>query len=426
MFPQLPPFNMSIIAIFLFCLVLSGFVQPLDVQAQTNISPFWSVQSIDTMKYSRDVAREKLTDSGFDLTIDTQVKNIAATGATHVSIATPYDDEFIPILFRWVSAARKYQLKVWFRGNFSGWEGWFGYSKITREDHLAKTRRFITQNYDLFRSGDIFTPCPECENGGPGDPRMTGDVSGFREFMITQYQLTQELFTQKKLQIITNYASMNGDVAGLIMDKPTTEAMGGIVVVDHYVATVDKLITDLKRYAEKSGGQVVLGEFGVPIPDIHGRMTADQQAEWLDEALLRLTQTPEVVGLNYWANIGSSTALWTGDNQPLPAALVLARYYSPRQIKISLKDELDRPIKDIFAFYGSRQFLSDSKGVILLPYNPAVDQVKFSSPKFQSRGLSLGSNPENMTITLIPQQTNWWYDLRKLTHSLLRAILRIS
>src|SRR3989344_6298983 len=85
------------------------------------------ITSIDTMKYSRDVAREKLNSSSFDEVIDKQVSEISATGATHIAIGTPYDDEFLPFLKRWVVAARKYNLKVWFRGNLSGWEEWFGY-----------------------------------------------------------------------------------------------------------------------------------------------------------------------------------------------------------------------------------------------------------------------------------------------------------
>src|SRR3989304_760988 len=66
----------------------------------------WPVQAIDTMKYSRDLAREKLNDPSFDAVIDEQVRIIAETGATHVAIATPYDEEFLPFLTRWVSAAR--------------------------------------------------------------------------------------------------------------------------------------------------------------------------------------------------------------------------------------------------------------------------------------------------------------------------------
>src|SRR3990167_6868062 len=85
----------------------------------------WQVKSIDTMKYSRDLSGAKLNDPTFDQIIDKQVKAIKGAGASYVAIGTPYDEKFIPILSRWVSSARKNGLSVWFRGNFSGWEGGF-------------------------------------------------------------------------------------------------------------------------------------------------------------------------------------------------------------------------------------------------------------------------------------------------------------
>ncbi len=58
----------------------------------------WKFQSIDTMKTSRDLAREHLKDPNFSDVVDRQVSDIAKTGATHIAIATPYDDEFLPII----------------------------------------------------------------------------------------------------------------------------------------------------------------------------------------------------------------------------------------------------------------------------------------------------------------------------------------
>ena len=91
------------------------------------------------MKYSRDLAREKLDDPSFDKIIDKQMADISATGANYVAIGTPYDAEFIPMLKRWVASARKHNLHVWFRGNFSGWEEWFDYPKI---DHDTNNNRW--------------------------------------------------------------------------------------------------------------------------------------------------------------------------------------------------------------------------------------------------------------------------------------------
>lgn len=290
--------------------------------------PIWVVRSIDTMKYSRDIAREKANQPDFDIVIDQQVKNIASTGASHIAIATPYDDEFIPYLTRWVNMARKYKLHVWFRGNFSGWEKWFDHERITRSQHLDLTTRFITNNPTLFEDGDIFTPCPECENGGPGDPRMTGDVKGHRQFLIDSTRVGKDAFAKIGKQVEVGYHSMNYDVAMAVMDKETTVAVGGIVAIDHYVRSPDKMIKDIEIIKEQSGGKIFLGEFGAPIPDLNGKMTQDQQAEWLKYTLDLLVANQSVVGLNYWVNVGGSTQIWDGDGVAFKAVQVLTEYYS--------------------------------------------------------------------------------------------------
>lgn len=285
------------------------------------------IQSIDTMKYSRDRAREALGNPSYDTIMERQIKEIADTGATHAAIATPYDEEFIPVLTRWVNMARKYNMHVWFRGNWSGWEGWFDYAKIGRDEHFTKTEIFIRNHADLFQDGDIFMACPECENGGPGDPRSTGDAIGFRKFLINEYTMTQKEFTAIGKKVDSRYTSMNGDVARLIMDKATTKALGGVVTIDHYVATTQKLADDIKQIAKDSGGKVMLGEIGVPIPDIHGNMTEAQQAAWLEDALSKLSAMPEVDGINYWVNVDGSTQLWTEEGTPRSAVSVLTKYF---------------------------------------------------------------------------------------------------
>ena len=346
-----------ILAITIIAIVVSGGTS---VSAGPSHALWWPVQSVDTMKYSRDTALAEINNPAFDSVIDTQVKAIAGTGATHVSIATPYDEQFIPILTRWVMAARKYHLNVWFRGNFSGWEGWFGYAKITRDQHLQMTVAFIKNHPDLFADGDIFTPCPECENGGPGDPRQTGDVAGFRQFMITEYQAAQKAFNDQHLQVASNYASMNGDVVRLIMNRTTTIAMGGLVVVDDYVSSPDKLVTDIKQIADISGGQVVLGEFGAPIPDINGSLTDQEQAAWLDQALNLLSAAPQISGLNYWTGVGSSTAIWNDDGSPKPAVNVLTHYFKPDQFTGFIKNSLDEPLPSARIFYHQRAYSADA------------------------------------------------------------------
>ncbi len=296
-------------------------------------SPYsnWNFQSIDTMKYSRDLAREKLNDPLFDKVINDQVKAISDTGATHIAIATPYDEEFYPILKRWVIAARKNNLKVWFRGNWAGWEGWFDYPKINRQEHLEKSQEFILKHKDLFEDGDVFTACPECENGGPGDPRQTGDIKGHRMFLIEEYEMTKSAFKKINKNIISNYDSMNADVAKAVMDKNTTIALDGVVTIDHYVATPEKMIDDIKFISKNSGGKIVLGEIGAPIPDINGNLNEAQQADWINKSFTLLKMSPDVIGVNYWTNVGGSTSLWHVDGSEKPAVGIIKSFYKPQR-----------------------------------------------------------------------------------------------
>ncbi len=326
-------FTLSLMLVIAFSILLIIFTY--FNKAKIGVSPKisyvnsqkWRVRSIDTMKYSRDLARIKMNDAAFNKEIDDQISKIAAAGANYVAIGTPYDTEFVPFIKRWVESARKYNLHVWFRGNFSGWEGWFDYSRIDRATHIEKTKQFILENRDLFQEGDIFTPCPECENGLNSHPNNPEAIREYRSFLITEYNAAKKAFQTIGKKVETGYFSMNGDVARAIMDKETTRALGGIVVIDHYVLTPQKLAEDIREFTKQSRGKVMLGEFGAPIPDIHGKMTENQQNEWLHEALTEISPIRELIGINYWVNKGGATALWNDDGTEKKAVHTIRDFF---------------------------------------------------------------------------------------------------
>lgn len=372
---------------------------------------WWDFQSIDTMKYSRDPSRQFLSDPAeLKRVSDLQVRLIAETGATHVGIATPYDEEFLPVLKTWVQMARKYNLKVWFRGNWSGWEGWFEYDGISREEHLTKTAAFIKEHPELFIDGDVFSPCPECENGGPGDPRMTGDPQGYRQFLIDQHRVTTAAFKQLGKNVKVNLYSMNGDVAELIMDPATTKQLGGLVTVDHYVKTPTQMANDVQDYAQRSQGQVILGEFGAPIPDIHGTMTPQEQANWLDETLTQLIDVPELVGLNYWVNVGGSTQLWSDRGEPSPAVSILKKYFQPAAVENRVVNSLGQPITAAKIRSWHKTTHSNSSGQFTLPYLTDEGEVTISAVGYHTQTLPLTqliAAPEPIVLAST-QPLTWW------------------
>ena len=376
---------------------------------------WWEIQAIDTMKYSRDLAREKAKDPTFDQEIEKQVSAIAGTGATHVSIGTPYDEEFIPFMKRWIDASRRHGMNVWFRGNFSGWEKWFNYEKITRDEHTKQLEEFILSNGDLFEKGDIFSPCTECENGGPGDPRQTGDRKGHQQFLISQYKVANESFRKVGKNVRTNFP-MNGDIARLIMDKETTKALGGIVVVDHYVGSAEKLSKDIEEFAEISGGRVILGEYGVPIPDLHGRLTEVEQAEWINNAFGLISQNENLIGVNYWTSFGGSTMLWRSDGRERAAVDVLRRYFAPKVLDGKVVNEIGQPVVSAKITFGPKTVRSDENGNFAMAYTDVDKQSIINASGYKEytyQGLL------NHTVVLIKEDEGIMFKLRKFIRGFL-------
>ncbi len=386
------------------------------------------VQSVDTMKYSRDLARQKLRDSSFDLVINGQIKDIANLGATHVAIATPYDSEFLPFLRRWVLAARKNNLKVWFRGNFSGWEGWFGYGRISQSTHLYLIENFILRNPDLFEDGDVFSACPECENGGPGDPRSKGNLQDYRKFLINEYQTSQTAFEKIGKKVTVNFLPMNKDVAALIMDKNTTAALGGVVTIDHYIKDPQKLGQDIDELSSQSGGSIAIGEFGGPIPDINGQLTDLEQAEFIDQELVQLSQRRNLISaVNYWVLSGGSTALINDNGSLRPAYQILKDYYTPKKINGTVYNDAGDKIENAKVSLSLEGDFEKTDGEgdfsILIPANHNV-KLFASADNYVSSSIEISEEKtlEQLTITLRPTNSSIFYSIKKYYRKLIGKI----
>jgi hypothetical protein len=395
----------SLLAIVFF---RPGFKDPAEEQlGQTS---FWEIRSIDTMKESRDRAREKSHDDSYDAVIEDLVAKIAATGATHVAVATPYDNEFIFFQKKWIASARRHNLNVWFRGNLSGWEGWFDYPKISREEHTQKIEEYILTHPELFESGDIFSSCPECENGGKGDPRRNGDLAGHRKFLINEYLVLKKAFDKIGDDVDARFFPMNGDVAKLVMNKETTKSLGGVVVVDHYVATPEKLVSDLQELKMLSGGEIVLGEFGAPIPDIHGKMSDEQQDAWIKKALDLLASTKVAKGVNYWVATGGSTELWNSkDVSPKKAVRTVNNFFYPHVATGIITDEFNRPLKNVRVLSPYSEVYTNRYGQFMLPITEST-AINVSLDGYDKAAAILNVSDENGKVIKITRHNQKFSD----------------
>lgn len=386
-------------------------------QRQTSVTATsWKIQAIDTMKYSRDGVHDPTIQQNIPL----YVQEVASLKANYIAIDTPYDQEFYPVLKKWVAAARKNNLHVWFRGNFSSWEGWFNYPKMIdpNEDHIL-VRNFILHHPDLFQDSDIFTPVPEPENGVIGDPRDSPQkAKTFNSFLVTSYNNCVASFQQINKHVSCGYFSMNGDVASDALTQKTVKQIGNVIVIDHYVASPEKMGQKIDQLSHTFGAHIVIGEFGAPIPDINGDMDADQQAAFVDKLLQQIyARRSLVTGVNYWVLGSGSTALLNDDFTPRPVAQVLKNYYSPNVWHGQIIDAFSDPISYANISVSSGDPVSIANGVytIVTRKSAITLTIRVNGYEVKTATISFAANQTiNQAIVLTPLQPDFWYKLQLL------------
>jgi hypothetical protein len=375
---------------------------------------FFDVVALDTMKFSRDGARNKQVLSEIPIL----VSQAASIHPTHIAIGTPYDDEFIPVARAWVGEIRRHGKSVWFRGNFSKWEDWFDYGRFDDpNEHIKLTYNYIVNNPELFADGDIFTPVPEAENGGFGDPRFSADIKQkFFAFLPQSYASCNEAFAKIRKNVTCGYYSVNGDVAELFT-REDVQKLGNLLVIDHYVKTPKELIDDARALHEATGADIILGEYGAPIPDIHGDLSQEEQADLIDENLLAIVQARDFIkGINYWTALGGSTQLFDGLTAPRKAAATVAKYYQPVKVEGTVLDHLGIPVK------GARvridpfdQTTTNSLGTFTLLTTPDFMQVEVEKDGYESVSEQVTIAPDSkarVQVQLEPVQKGIWYSIR--------------
>lgn len=423
---KLPVFAIAFFVIFISLLITPhAHAQTTTTTASSSTAPcIWQICSVDTMKMSRDDARQYGNDPSFDATISAQMQLIKGTGANYVAIDTPYDSEFIPYLTRWVTIARQNGLKVWFRGNWSGWEGWFDYPKtVTPSQHIQMTYNFIKSNPSLFANGDIFDACPECDMAGYW-PETASD-GAYTDFIQQETASNAAAFKSIGKNVITNITSVIGGHAKTIMDQATVNALDGVVSIDHYVPDVATMSAYINYFNTAFHAKTMVAEFGAPIPDINGNMTEDQQASFVDSILNDLyLQKNMVVGLNYYVLNNGSTALVNSDGSKREVYNTLREYFSPGTIVGKVTDNLGTPLANIPITASDSATVTttdiDGNYQLVVPAEPTT--ITIDDQSYASASSTVAFSDDTRTVeqnfTLTPVSSSSANTLAELTRQL--------
>lgn len=400
---------------FIIALCLISLFSIFHGQAYANTDSTWKYQCIDTMKYSRDRAREYESLNVDNINeINFQMKLIKSLGANCVAIDTPYDEEFYPVLKKWADIAHSNGLSVWFRGNWSGWEGWFNYPKnFTRNRHLSMTSDFILNHPDLFRNGDSFTACPECEYGGPGNPLSTGDYSNYRKFIIDEKRTVDNAFRSIGLSISTNRISMNPDVAKAALDEKTVMEMGNAITLDSYYKSSASADEEINYFANKfPETKIFVGEFGAPVPGLNGNLSEQEQTSFINGIYNDFfVHRNNIAGTNYWVLKGGTTAIVNDDNSTRSAAMIIKKYYLPYTVSGYVSNTLTDKLQGaaISTSNGIRT-TTDSHGRFSFTTPDKDISITISSNSYIPQLSVLGS--EELKFTLAPEHPDLIYRFR--------------
>ncbi len=344
----------------------------IDILNKNNIK----FKVIDTMKESRDRAKTiKFKE------IDEEVASLSAIKSNYITVDTPYDEEFYPILKHWADSIHKINKNVWFRGNWSGWEGWFKYPKtLTRKKHIDLTESFILKHPELFEDGDAFTACPECEYGGPGNPMTTHDAAGFRNFLISEKDVVDKALSKINKKVFSNWQSMNPDVAKYIYNTELLNKFDGLMTLDYYAKDTSVFDKGLSYFQHLyPNAKFFIGEFGAPIPDINGYMTEAQQENYINNSMSYFINRGDIIGVNYWTCCNGTTAVLRDDLSLKSGAIILANYFQGRRISGKVFDSHNKPLSFAIIFTSDNKFMTaaNKNGEFLLdiPYSYSTINV---------------------------------------------------
>ena len=236
-----------------------------------------------------------------------------------------------------------------------------------------------------------------------------------RDFLKSLDVVSRQAFNQINKKVSTNYFSMNGDVARLTMNVETTDDLGDIITIDHYVKSPKKLTQDINDIGNKSQGSVVLGEFGAPIPDIHGEFDDAQQAAWLESALSEIAASPKLIGVNYWVNAGGSTALWDDDGKAHSGVRSLAKFFKPDSVFGVVSDELGKPIIGAIVKTSYRQTITDKRGYYQLPFLADKNAwLEVSAKGYNTNKITMNNQRTQRNVTLKLSRESLTFKAKKL------------
>jgi hypothetical protein len=298
-----------------------------------------AIKSVDVMKYSKDVICNPPSASE----INTQVQKAIDLGANTVAVSGFYDDPAcapdLPLITAWATAIHSRGLKLWLRMKDLNFEGDYSVLKGGSHDsHVQVMLSWIGAHKSILKSGDMFTPFAEIQNGGiqgvsycAQNACQFPNAADFNGFIRSVQSQAVNALPGIKVGYYGFDAFMaagigNPDWEGKSQLEPATIALIGEVTIDHYPEAIGHTFAQDLPIIHRTVGlniPIIIGEYGTIAS------TGEQeQVTQINKEMPMILADPWVTGFNYW-DLGPSgqEALVHSDYSNKPGFDALTTYY---------------------------------------------------------------------------------------------------
>ncbi|HLD11532.1 MAG TPA: hypothetical protein VJB91_01355, partial [Patescibacteria group bacterium] len=311
--------------------------QPQPVSQKT-----WDIQSVDAMKYTKDVICSPKDEVWIGKWVDKAVE----IGATHVAVSTPYDNpkcgNAVEYTKTWIRVIRSKGLHVFHRQMPLQFEGIYDNPKSPGTNFITQVSNYIKANKENYQEGDIFTPVPEPQNGGIAgvsycaqNTCIFNNASSFNKWLRDITVSSRDAFASIGLKdkVKVGYYGFDGYIAwghnnpdwqGKGFLENDTVNLIGHIAVDHYPEAVGTSMgPDLEELEKRFPGiPIIIGEWGT----IGWGDTEQQVRNSMGGA-----KKSSVVGFNYWhLGPGGNEALINNDFSNRPQFDEVQLFYKPK------------------------------------------------------------------------------------------------
>lgn len=299
-------------------------------------SKTWEIQSIDSMKETKDRVENQRSDDFINRWLDAAVE----LGATHVAIDTPMTspkgNQSIDYTRKWLQPLRGRGLKVNHRHPILSMEGDYGVHKDPNQDFVRIIDAYIRTNRDFFQDGDLFG-IPEITNVGINGVNCSSNCifsnKDLFNLFLQKYTIqTRQAFSDIGLSGVRvgGFEGYDGFIAaGLnnpnwqgksFLDHQTVEIFGNIIAIDHYPKNIATMDSDLRVIQSIwPGRKLFIGECGM----INGESPMEFR-----QCLEVFRQHTEIFGMNYWhMGMGGPESLLNEDFSKRPNFYELQAVY---------------------------------------------------------------------------------------------------